>query len=108
RLQHRDGRELPALLRGFIQRDADGHAVRISGTTLDLSERKRIERMKNEFISTVSHELRTPLTSITGALGLINGGALGSVPPLMQQMLDIAQQNSQRLGHLINDLLDMD
>ncbi|WP_025163553.1 PAS domain S-box protein [Pseudomonas taeanensis] len=74
----------------------------------DISERKRIERMKNEFVSTVSHELRTPLTSIAGSLGLINGGALGEVPASMQQMLSIAQDNSLRLSELINDLLDMD
>jgi PAS domain S-box-containing protein len=43
----------------------------------DIEERKRIEQMKNEFVSTVSHELRTPLTAIAGSLGLVNGGALG-------------------------------
>jgi PAS domain S-box-containing protein len=74
----------------------------------DIAERKRIEQMKNEFVSTVSHELRTPLTAIAGSLGLINGGALGAVPQAMQQMLAIAQSNSQRLSELINDLLDMD
>jgi PAS domain S-box-containing protein len=74
----------------------------------DINERKRIERMKNEFVATVSHELRTPLTAIAGSLGLINGGALGAVPAAMQQMLQIAQDNSQRLNLLINDLLDMD
>ena len=74
----------------------------------DISERKRIERMKSEFVSTVSHELRTPLTAIAGSLGLINGGALGEVPASMRQMLGIAQDNSQRLSQLINDLLDMD
>ncbi len=75
---------------------------------MDLTEHKRIEQMKDEFVSTVSHELRTPLTSISGALGLITGGALGEVPTAMQQMLDIAHRNSLRLGHLINDLLDME
>jgi PAS domain S-box-containing protein len=74
----------------------------------DIEERKRIEQMKNEFVSTVSHELRTPLTAIAGSLGLVNGGALGPVPAAMQQMLQIAQDNSQRLNLLINDLLDMD
>ena len=74
----------------------------------DISERKRVERMKNEFVSTVSHELRTPLTAIAGSLGLINGGVLGAVPANMQQMLTIAQDNSQHLSQLINDLLDMD
>ncbi|MBA1185736.1 CHASE domain-containing protein [Stutzerimonas nitrititolerans] len=108
RFRHKDGRTVPVLVRGYIQRDAQGQPLRISGTSMDLTEHKRIEQMKNDFVSTVSHELRTPLTSISGALGLINGGALGKVPPAMQQMLDIAHRNSQRLGHLINDLLDME
>lgn len=74
----------------------------------DITERKRIEQMKNEFVSTVSHELRTPLTAIAGSLGLINGGALGEVPQTMRQMLAIAHSNSLRLSALINDLLDME
>ncbi|TRO10770.1 PAS domain S-box protein [Ectopseudomonas mendocina] len=74
----------------------------------DITERKRIEQMKNEFVSTVSHELRTPLTAIAGSLGLINGGALGEVPQAMRQMLAIAHSNSLRLSALINDLLDME
>ncbi|MAF86683.1 MAG: hybrid sensor histidine kinase/response regulator [Pseudomonas sp.] len=108
RLQHKHGHVVPVLLRGHIQRDPQGMAQRISGTLMDLTERKRVEQMKNDFVSTVSHELRTPLTSISGALGLIVGGALGAAPPAMQQMLEIAYRNSLRLGHLINDLLDME
>ncbi len=78
------------------------------GLVRDITERKRVDRMKSEFVSIVSHELRTPLTSISGALGLLLGGAVGEVPPAMRQMLGIAQQNSQRLGLLIGDLLDME
>jgi PAS domain S-box-containing protein len=81
---------------------------RFIGVIRDITERKRIDQMKNEFVSTVSHELRTPLTSITGALGLISGGALGEMPEAAMGMLQIAHKNSQRLGLLINDLLDMD
>lgn len=108
RFQHKQGHIVPTLVRGFIQRDCDGKPLRISGTIMDMTERKRIEQSKDEFVSTVSHELRTPLTSISGALGLINGGALGEVPPTMRQMLEIAHRNSLRLGYLINDLLDME
>ncbi|WP_417707555.1 ATP-binding protein [Pseudomonas sp.] len=78
------------------------------GFISDISERKRGEQLQNEFVSTVSHELRTPLTAIAGSLGLINGGALGAVPEQMQQMLEIAQSNSQRLRKLIDELLDID
>ena len=45
----------------------------------DVTERRAVERMKSEFVSTVSHELRTPLTSIRGALGLLSSGLLGPV-----------------------------
>lgn len=78
------------------------------GMVRDITERKRVERMKSEFVATVSHELRTPLTSISGALGLLNGGALGTMPAQAQHLIDIANKNSQRLTHLINDLLDME
>lgn len=74
----------------------------------DISERHLNEKIKTEFVSTVSHELRTPLTSITGALGLLVAGALGDMPEKMQAMLEIAHKNSLRLGHLIDDLLDME
>nr|WP_313403170.1 ATP-binding protein [Pseudomonas sp.] len=89
------------------QRLPDGDTL-WHGFISDISERKRGEQLQNEFVSTVSHELRTPLTAIAGSLGLINGGALGEVPQAMRQMLEIAQSNSQRLRHLIDDLLDMD
>jgi PAS domain S-box-containing protein len=82
----------------------EGYLVMVS----DISERKSIERLKNQFISTVSHELRTPLTAITGALGLIAGGVLGDLPDEARAMVGIAQTNSQRLTTLINDLLDME
>ncbi len=78
------------------------------GMVRDISERKRMETMKTEFVSTVSHELRTPLTSISGALGLLVGGALGELPDQARGLIEIAHKNSLRLTHLINDLLDME
>lgn len=74
----------------------------------DISERRRVDRMKSEFISTVSHELRTPLTSIAGSLGLLSGGAAGDLPERAARLLGIAHANSQRLVRLINDILDME
>lgn len=93
--------------RAAPQRGADGSVI-WHGFISDISERKHLERLKDEFVSTVSHELRTPLTSITGSLGLINGGALGAVPDAIKDMLAIAEGNSRRLRQLIDDLLDMD
>ncbi len=73
----------------------------------DISERKRVDKMKNEFISTVSHELRTPLTSIRGSLGLLSGGALGKIPNKAKEMISVACNNTERLLLLINDILDI-
>jgi PAS domain S-box-containing protein len=74
----------------------------------DITERKRIDQMKTEFVSTVSHELRTPLTSISGSLGLVASGIAGPLPERAKGMLAIAHKNSQRLSRLIDDLLDME
>lgn len=93
--------------RAVPQRSPDG-SVLWHGFISDITERKHLERLKDEFVSTVSHELRTPLTSITGSLGLISGGALGAIPDAIKDMLAIAEGNSRRLRQLIDDLLDMD
>lgn len=91
-----------------VERDADGQAIRLSGVTLDISERKIIENMKNEFVSTVSHELRTPLTSIRGALGLLTGGALGEIPVEILDVISLAEKNATTLTKLVNDILDFE
>lgn len=72
----------------------------------DVTELKRIDRMKSEFVSTVSHELRTPLTSIRGSLGLVVGGVAGQLPDKAKALVEIARTNCERLIRLINDILD--
>jgi signal transduction histidine kinase/DNA-binding response OmpR family regulator len=74
----------------------------------DATERHRLSQLKNEFVSTVSHELRTPLTSIRGSLGLLISGAAGELPPKVRQFVEIAHNNSARLVHLVNDILDIE
>lgn len=80
----------------------------VAGFVRDISDRKRIERLKDEFVSTVNHELRTPLTSIAGSLGLLAGGAAGELPPGAMRLIGIAHANCQRLIRLINDVLDVE
>lgn len=70
--------------------------------------RKLQLQLRDEFIATVSHELRTPLTSIRGALGLIDAGVLGKLPPKAEAMVKIARENSERLVRIINDILDVE
>jgi len=84
---------------------------RISGVVVafqDISERRRLERMKDEFISTVGHELRTPLTSLRASLGLISAGSLDSRPDRRGKMFEVAIGNCDRLVRLVNDILDFD
>lgn len=69
-------------------------------------ELQQLDLLKDQFISSVSHELRTPLTSISGALNLIRSGVLPA--DKQQQLLEIANSNSERLTLLINDLLDLE
>lgn len=75
--------------------------------TTDISDRKAIERMKDEFIAVVSHELRTPLTSIHGSLKLMATGRLGHLSDEGQQMLEVADENTDRLVRLVNNVLDL-
>jgi PAS domain S-box-containing protein len=93
------------------EEDADGRPARAVGVVVafrDTTERRALDRMKDEFISTVSHELRTPLTSLRAALGLVTGGALANRPEKQQQMLEIAIGNTDRLIRLVNDFLDIE
>ncbi|MCW4148204.1 response regulator [Halomonas sp. 18H] len=105
---HKDGRHVPVSLVVTPMRDDDGDISGYLGIAEDITERKRADQMKSEFISTVSHELRTPLTSISGALGLMMGGGAGELPDKAQKLLTTAHRNSKRLAHLINDLLDIE
>jgi PAS domain S-box-containing protein len=101
-----DGSYADVLDRAYVLYDTRQQPVRVIGSMMDMTTRKQVGRMKNEFIATVSHELRTPLTSIRGALGLIVGGVAGELPAQMRMMVEIAHKNSERLLRLINDILD--
>jgi PAS domain S-box-containing protein len=84
-----------------------GEQVMYSGILRDITERRKVDRLKNEFVSTVSHELRTPLTSIKGSLGLVLTGVGGTISAKSRTMLDIAAKNCDRLVRLVNDILDI-
>ncbi len=84
-------------------RDAD--YVNMYG--LDVTERRRIEDMKTEFVSIVSHEFRTPLTSIKGYIDLILEGDTGEINETQKEFLGIAHDETNRLAALVTDLLDV-
>ncbi|MXP65707.1 response regulator [Roseomonas sp. M0104] len=101
-----DGSVFPAELSiGRYEQDGERGCVCV---LRDVTERRRLDSMKNEFVSTVSHELRTPLTSIRAALGLVTGGAAGALPQPAGELLGIAHKNAERLVLLVNDILDIE
>jgi PAS domain S-box-containing protein len=104
----KDGSHVPVLLSISAQRDENNVITGFLGIASDISERKKIDTLKNEFVSTVSHELRTPLTSIRGSLGLVAGGVAGAMSAQAKSLIDIAYKNSERLVRLINDILDIE
>lgn len=75
---------------------------------LDVSEARRAERVKSEFVTTVSHELRTPVTSIRGSLGMLAGPLAAGLSEKQRSLADIALRNADRLTLLVNDILDME
>ena len=87
--------------------DGEGNVIGLYGMHLDITERKRAEAMKGEFIAQVSHELRTPLTSILGALEIVNDGIAGELPPHAGRMVRIAHVNTERLLKLVGEILDV-
>jgi PAS domain S-box-containing protein len=105
--RRKNGEIYPQWLNINAIKDANGEVTNYVGVTFDISELKASERVKDEFIATVSHELRTPLTSIHGSLSLLSGGMAGELTDKSSELIRIAQNNSQRLVRLIDDILSI-
>ncbi len=104
--RRRDGSEFP--IEVGLNPMRMGQRPMVLAVIVDITERKRLERLKDEFVSTVSHELRTPLTSIYSSLGLIMGTAAGTLSDPIRRLISIAHSNSKRLVGLVNDILDIE
>lgn len=107
-LVRKSGERFMAQLKVTAIRGSTGEVSGFIGMASDITERKKVERLKTEFISTVSHELRTPLTSIRGSLGLVLGGVGGEIAAQAKELLSVANKNAERLSRLINDILDIE
>ena len=101
-----DGTTVP-LEAALVRLPAEGTRVGMC-VVRDMSASQRAEHMKHEFVSMVSHELRTPLTSLRGSLALLADGSIEGLPADAQRLLRLAADNSERLVHLVNDILDFE
>jgi two-component system phosphate regulon sensor histidine kinase PhoR len=77
-----------------------------SAVFTDITELRRLERVRQDFVANVSHELRTPITAILGYSETLRSGALSDAAHA-PQMVEIIHRQSQRLSELVNDLLEL-
>jgi len=87
-------------------RGKDGVITNFLAVKEDVTERKKLERLKDDFVSTISHELRTPLTAIKEGINIVSDGSAGLVNEEQLEFLGIAKRNVDRLSRLINEILD--
>lgn len=108
RYLHKQGYVIWVLLSMSLVRNIDGVPLYFIAQAQNISERRAVEQMKNEFISVVSHELRTPLTAIQGSLGLLSSGLYDHKPQEFHKFIEIALLETERLVRLVNDILDIE
>ena len=99
----KDGRRFEIAVSIWPVRDAAGQTIGAACTTRDISERRAVERLKADFVSTVSHELRTPLNGVIGMAGLLLDTAL---TPRQREYVETVRQSGEVLLTIINDILD--
>jgi two-component system phosphate regulon sensor histidine kinase PhoR len=113
-------RRAPALLRELRTSGAGERLLQANAVPLDVGHRdmgivvvlhdvtelRRLEQIRTEFVANVSHELRTPLTAIQGYVETLLGGAL-SDPEHGPKFLEGVHRHAERLGRLLNDLTDL-
>ena len=102
---HRDGQQFPVEI--SVNTMEINHENFFILVIRNITERKKNEKLKNDFISTVSHELRTPLTAMNGSIGLLHHKNYQEMDEGSRELLNIAERNLERLLLLINDILDI-
>src|SRR5690606_37694946 len=93
-------------IRSAPLRRAVGELAGAVAVLRDVTEMRRLEQVRTEFVANVSHELRTPLTALKGFIETLLDGAMDD-PATARRFLEIVRRETDRLVSLINDLLDL-
>lgn len=104
-LRTKDGRELPVLVSAAPLFE-EGRYVGALAALTDISARVRLEALQREFIAMASHDLRSPLQSVVGYLDLVLTDE-GMDAATQREFIQIARNESERLIHLANNVLDL-
>lgn len=103
---HPAGGEIAVRISATSVRHSPGMGTDFLFTLRDVTEEKRLARIKSDFVSNASHELRTPLTNIRGYLEALQDAAKEGAP-LDPSFVDTAHANVLRMEELVNDLLQL-
>jgi PAS domain S-box-containing protein len=108
RYLHRDGRVIWAELSVSLVRRANGEPDFFVSQIQDISERKAIDRIKDEFVSVISHEVCAPLTVIRESLNMIAAMRGVELPTPVRRLFEASRGSCDRLATLVNDIHDLD
>jgi PAS domain S-box-containing protein len=94
-------------VQGSVYYDNDKEPVRILGTLLDITQVKRLEQQKDDFISIASHELKTPITSLKASLQLLEKLKDNPTSPIIPRLIDQSLKSMGKVSTLVDDLLNV-
>jgi PAS domain S-box-containing protein len=88
-------------------KDKEGRVVASRSVMVDITEHRKLDQLKDDFIGLVSHELRSPMTVITGAISTVLTEAERLSPEETRQLLEDAAEESETLSNLLSNLLEL-
>ncbi|AQT69521.1 Alkaline phosphatase synthesis sensor protein PhoR [Anaerohalosphaera lusitana] len=103
---HDTGLERHLRVQGTLLRDAHNKKIGAVVVLNDITQIRRLERVRKDFVANVSHELKTPVTSIKGFIETLLDGALDD-PEDAARFIKIIERQTNRLNHIIQDLLTL-